>query len=964
MAQQKRPRETTPEVNCAETHLTSAVERGGNGWRRDALRFLPAALFCLTLSLHALAQGAATEVSVQVIPSATTLKCNEHEYKLAAVRANMPAQPAAEATLRVSALGVALVPTGAGDAKVFARYWFLSKDPAGASAGQWLLKRDNDNGQLGKQLIDFDESSFGDNVTKFLKACKDDKAASAVFQALTQTNPLSSVGEVQTAFHTAGLELDSGALTSEQKNIGQPLNIADAGQVLFAQAMRELLLKQFGKGTSTVEASPSPPVTHAPDADGQAAASGELRAITERLEGIGKQAASLSALLSILLGVLVTVLVAAFFLAALFYFRPTLQRKIFFGPEDAAEIRRQALDELYQGLQKISDPVEARNSLTKILDESEKQFGEANEDPTKTVSVYRALQNTLRTFSLSLPADKNGGHPKDETDITSVRQFISDNFSIKFAESDLAQGLTDITAALHENLRPLVGNDPKFPLRVLPQLEVARQHVEAMWSKYSGQPCPEGALTLLRQAWESIQDALQPLNQVSPEHKLARVWECVALFDYLREKFPDQSQGPQDFQGPRDLKSKVERFFNDLNTIRSAHLTTDAQSNSTPDDILVSLDDKLQAAQQTLTEFTVLRDALGALRQELPSSNGAQSDPLAQATQMAKNHKEVLALLNDYRPTGDRDNITETARSVQTKIQSAATVVSTLIPGASGTIDVMVSDLAKEFDSKVRTAKKAEEFKERAERLQRELTESKAQAEVSTKLAGALSRYVNLSAEGGLDPEQVRNILQRFSTGERTHRQLRLRLSAATSALDEAIEEVRRASREDALDALRTGDFMDPLRRLLTNMEDFRGDAMWGDCLSSGFSDQWLHNLLRAELLARTYFTEDGALSPLIAPLAEAVAALRVTMRHLNVRVPFISLLSKPPAGARVDYEVDPRLSGLQEVRRKVQATLRSQSKLEDGFNFIVDVGLFPFQSDSAEKFGGRVFAVSPAEWV
>jgi hypothetical protein len=231
-------------------------------------------------------------------------------------------------------------------------------------------------------------------------------------------------------------------------------------------------------------------------------------------------------------------------------------------------------------------------------------------------------------------------------------------------------------------------------------------------------------------------------------------------------------------------------------------------------------------------------------------------------------------------------------------------------------------------------------------------------------LAGALSQYVNLSAEKNLDPQQVWDILGRFNAGESAHRQLRLRLSAAIPALDQAVEDVRKAGRGDALDALRISDFKDQLRGLLTNMEDFTGDAMWKDCLSSGFSQQWLHNLLRAELLAQTYFAEDEALlARLVDPLTEASRALRATIRHFNVRVPFLILLSKPPDGARVDYEVDPRLSKLPEVKRKVQATLRAQGNVEGGLNFIVDVGLFPFQSESTDDFGGRVVVVSPVEW-
>lgn len=949
MAQQTHER--TQGMNNAWAHPMSAIGRRGDSLRRATLGFLLAALFCLPLSRSVPAQDSATKFSAQVIKSAVTLKCGDDEFKLVVVRANMPAQPTAETTGRASALGVALVPAGTGDIKIFARYWFFYKNRPGDSVEQQLLRRDNDTGELGTKLFSFDEHLFGGNVNKFFKDCADDKARTAVIQALSQANPQASIEEVQTAFRNAGLELDPNGLTTELKNIDEPSFVDDAGQVLFAETMHESLRRQLGKETSAA-VEPSPAAAHSSDAG---ALAGELKTIKDRLEENRKLTAALSTLVRILLGVSATFLAAALFFAVLFYFNPALQHKFFLRPEDATEIRRQTIDEFYRGLQKISDSSAARRDLEEILDESEKRLAEADGDLGKTKAAYGELQRLLKQFSLSLPAEKNGGNTKVDADIIAVRQFISDSFGITFADADVSKGLADLTAVLEENLRLLVSDDSEHPLRILTRLEAARRQIEAMWSEGSSEPCPEGALTLLAQSWKSIHDALEPLGQTDHEQRLARTREAVALFGYMHEKFPRRSDEPN------GLKSKVERFFGDLDAIQSMHMTDDARSDSTPEDILIGLDGKLSSYKQTSTDFKNLSNAVRTLQQELPASSG--TDSIAQATQMAKSHRKVLELLKEYRPSDDCDNIVKTVRSVQTKLHSASLSISKLLPGISGTIDVMVKGLAEEFGSKVSLAARAEEFKGQVESLQGELEGSKAQAKESTGLASALSCYVNLSVEEVSEPDRVAEIFRRFSSGERTHRQLRLRLSAATSALDQAIEEVRREGREDALIALRVGDFHERLWKLLTNMEDFRGDAMWRECLSAGFSEQWLHNLLRAELLARTYFTQGGALSRLSDPLTEASTALRMTLSDFDVRVPFIDLLSKPTAGARVDYEVDPKLNRLQEVRRKVQAMLREQSKVEDGFNFIVDVGSFPFQSGSAESFGGRVIVVSPSEW-
>lgn len=961
MAQQTRSHEQTLRINHPETRLISAAEQIGNSLRRHTLRCLLVALFCQTLSLTALAQDAATAVNTRVIPSTITLKCNQNrdDYKLVVVQATMPAQPTAGANIRANALGIALVPTGKSEVKMFARYWFSFTDQA---AGEQLLtKRDDDEGKLGsKKLMDFDESSFSQNVVNFFQGCQANEVTPAVFQALAQVNPKSSVDEVANAFSTAGLALNVAAATSDQQNIGKPLNAAaDADQLLFAQVMRASLSRQLGKEAPPAGAEPSPSASPTPDNGDQSTVSAELEATKRSLEEAGKKVNSLSTLLRILLGVLATALFLTVTLIVLFYFSPKLQRKVFFQPEDATEIRRQAINELYMGFQKIGEPTKAQQTLEAILNSYGQRFDDANGKLTAIKSAYRGLETEIKKFSLSLVIDKNSDNDRNDVgEIVSVRQFLSDNFGVKFVKKDVLKGLNDLTGELQEHLLLLVGNDSNSSSDILPRLKATREHIERMWSKYSSEPCPEGALLILELEWETFQNTLQPLKQIDSTSALAYAEESVALFNYLREKFPQQPLKPG------AVKSEVEMFFRELETIQRTHLPAEAQSNRAPKNILIHLDAELATNKQAVTELSDLKISISALQKELSLSDGTHADTINQATRVAKYHNMVIDLLEDYSPPNESNNIVESVKAVKKKIKAATHAVSGVMPKASGTIDVMVSSLVNEFKSMIELAKKAEEFRTEAERLQSELSESQAQARDSTELAGALSQYVNLSAEKNIGPPQVQGILQQFSAGESAHRQLRLRLSAAIPALEQAIEDVRNAGRGDALDALRISDFKEQLHGLLTNMEDFTGDAMWKDCLSSGFSQQWLHNLLRAELLAQTYFAEDEALARLVDPLTEASRALRATIRHFHVRVPFLSLLSKPPDGARVDYEVDPKLSKLPEVKQKVQAVLRqAQGNTEDGLNFIVDVGLFPFQSESAEDFGGRVVVVSPVEW-
>jgi hypothetical protein len=285
------------------------------------------------------------------------------------------------------------------------------------------------------------------------------------------------------------------------------------------------------------------------------------------------------------------------------------------------------------------------------------------------------------------------------------------------------------------------------------------------------------------------------------------------------------------------------------------------------------------------------------------------------------------------------------------------TTIKEVLPNASGPIDEMTTALVNKFNSNKHLVSNAASLETANGQLTREIESLKVQTQESTQLAGALSRYVHLSADTQLEPAQVQTILQRFTAGNYTHRQLRLRLSAALEALDRAVVAVSHADRMNALEALKISEFKDHLDGLLTNLESFDGDAIWKECLSSGLLGKWLHHLLRAELVARTYFADDDSLALLIAPLTEACTALRATICQFNVQVPFLTLLSEPPPEATLRYEIDSNLSELPEFKEKVAAKLKQRKPGEDP-KFIVDVEVFPWWADGNGN-KGEVVAIS-----
>jgi hypothetical protein len=102
---------------------------------------------------------------------------------------------------------------------------------------------------------------------------------------------------------------------------------------------------------------------------------------------------------------------------------------------------------------------------------------------------------------------------------------------------DLKEGLEQLVVELNNNLGPVVsvgGRDSKIPDR----LQTTRKQVEAMWSKSSSEPCPEGALITLTEKWASFQKTLEPFKRISTQDDpLSHAQASGALYEYLWEKF-------------------------------------------------------------------------------------------------------------------------------------------------------------------------------------------------------------------------------------------------------------------------------------------------------------------------------------------------------------------------------------------------------------------------------------------
>jgi len=958
-------------------HPTTHVARGDRRTRTRTARPLCAAVFCLVLCVTAQAQTQAAEVLTQVYPAADTIKCDGKEYRLTVVNATLPSDRnvVPSPIVWADAMGFALVPPqGSGPIKLFARYWFNSA-ASGSVPGKFFDMRDDDTGAFNGSLKSLNKDEIPNRVNAFFQNCELKDGGTPEFKVLIpkfgkvldEASPSQKLESFAADLGNNDVQVKFDALKSDTQNLGTELTLDDIGQGKFARAVRASLDKLFSVNSAPpTQPTPTDPAAFAKLTEELAKATTARDAAlkaqqqAEAIRDEALAASRLSSFLNTLIWVAAIVGLLILVGGVLLYRRRSWREKLLFPLAEVRKARKEAVEKLYLDLRQLNDPTEAQARLNKLLDQYPVSYEEVKGQSRSAEQLYANLRGDLMSFHNVLDGLKSRGTGEDKKGLAAAKQFlIEDNNLGDFYKKSpgLEEGFTELKRQLNESLTVLVGNeDPK----ILPRVQETKQQTEKMWLKYWGTPCREGALTKIADRWEKLVDSLEPLKKSHPPQKdiddlPLYVLEAANLFDELNTRFPGHSRAG-------DLRTSVIKFLNDFDDVYSEVLPEKKGNYEPPGSKLVELDALLKTGRNDALRLKNLQPKLVDLKNELKLPDEDMNDMaiMQRAMLVASAHEHALALLGDYDHDQKRDLVAVTT-SVADKIGFASKAISGVVDQASGTIDDMVASLIAKYRSNEDLATRTNEIKQNAERLEGELIEARARADNSTRLAVALSQYVNLCTDGdALDGNQVRAIYEQFIGGEETHRELRLRLSATLLSLKRAVEKVGGAGRTDVLTALRINRFEPELWNLLKDMENFKGDSLWRLRLLKGFESQWLHDLLRADLLATTYFGDDEVLSSLIDPLRQAGEALRATMRTFGVKFPPVRLLSAPPRGTEPETSVDPSLFRLQVVKQEVRRILSEHR----GLVFLVDIESFPFEAREIEPFNGRFIKVNPSEWL
>jgi|GEM_PF-4553696 len=401
----------------------------------------------------------------------------------------------------------------------------------------------------------------------------------------------------------------------------------------------------------------------------------------------------------------------------------------------------------------------------------------------------------------------------------------------------------------------------------------------------------------------------------------------------------------------KQATDQVRHVVTELNTIRRNHFTN-LSERALLTEIADSINIRLTTDARRLDELRIIEDAV---RNYTGKDKGA-SDVV---TKLIGEHIEVQRKLEKYEYPRDLNRAIDAVFSVHQKVTDE---VRRALPNQEGRMGELVTSLADEYLKVKPEAERAQGLEIEKSNLRTRLDHAQAELEAGKQLAAEIALEFNLNPDRLKENEQAIGATLNRLRKERAssvYLQLRLGLSSALIAFEKTTNTTGSEERNEVLEALNLHKVKDGIRNLLTKMEECTGEQLWHQALSEGFSEKWLHYLIRADLLLRTYYVDQKEFGWLSKVVSFACSAILAALHEFQVEVVQVSLLGERPK--EMDTEsVYSGVRNLRAVRDKVLLKLTNGQTQE----LVVDVTSFPYFVKGIQENRGRAALANPSAWV
>lgn len=906
---------------------------------------------------------AALAQQAQVVNSAQPIVCDGKNYQLRLVTAEAPIN-----TKNAKVLAIVLTPEGETDSKVFGLYWIDAQAPS-------PTHRDNTTGALKKALMPYGQGLDGEKVPvveSFFKSsrCSPDAQVNGVQNLLGSIRLAPGLREVAQQLKNMNVGVDEAQVTdasAEELVLFKGL----PNEIGFASAVRLYVSALLAAGGRKDDAGNKPSLEDA------------NKALVSRNQVLEKEAQERQAEKALFFSGAPTWLLTTFAITLVLLLLaigrivitypidkdPLLENNAAAGTKTAgprtegpngpavqvsnklaeiitsASARAQSIEQKAVGANQTSTTQNQKaKPQTKLVDKilyglgpivRQQQFEQARRKLTEVLDA-------VATDAESHDGEWHQAHTKLQSQLEEFRKSLLDNRDTTPAQNVLPHGPTPQISSPDKKEAPIVVQQMTEALNKL------ATDVGTMKSSVAGF---EGTLAKSLEANRVVQNIWwqwygKDYAGQRTDTLVTELGEVINLYRFLRSKCC------KDGTSVEVTKKNLGYALADLEYIRKTYLSTWLGDTSLLHDITNRLKTKLADEAEILDKYktieTLLRKHFGNDRK------ATESVPRLIAEQ-----SEAQQKLRKYYPNQD---FVGTIDAVVASYVATTGEVNRALPAARGTMLEMVTSLATEYLTQKPEAEKSQRLEAEHEVLQRMLTTARMELKAGKDLVEEIAVQLNFKTGNVTEDEEAISTALNKLIKERessVYLQLRMGLSSALTALAKATSTGGSAEQADVIEALQIEKVKKGITKLLAEMEDCSGEQLWSRGLSEGFSQKWLHYLIRADLLLRTYYSHQRDFGFLQQAVSLACSALLAALYELNVEVIDVGLF-EPLPGEMETEPVYPGIRNLPAVRDKVRLKLQN---IQTG-EVVVDVTSFPYFVKGIQANRGRASLANPSAWL
>jgi hypothetical protein len=887
------------------------------------------ALRRLLLGLAALlaASAVASAQQAQTFKSTRPVVCGAKTYELRLITAEAPIN-----ATKARALAIALTPEDAGDGKVFGLYWMNEQNVTPTHRDDTKGTSNNPLQPYGKGLIGNQQPVVNDFFTR--AGCPTTDS-----QVVGLQNMLGKIDRIPIALRDIVSQLKSEGVGGDETQIEEA---SSENRTLFNGLQNEAgLANATRQYVANVVAAPKRPE----DKDGLSPEAERASLISKNLV-LEIEAAILRAERNSLFGGAPLWLLLAFFITSMISLAViALVVREHFYPQDkrlsppphsstaaatpppgtgaqasagqAAQMRKK-LEELVNAARERRRAIEAKYAEASQTggtrnQRARAQDNAANQQAEDWATAYAELQSELGWLQLSAPQTAGETNTPDSPSTSSP---------VTAELSPVVRELTGKLGLLVTDVGAMKSSVDGFDAKLTEYIEASRG-LQNIWWLWYGKKYTGGRTDAFVEEMEEVIALYQLLNQ-----RCATKGEPVA-------------------QTKRTLLIALEN----LEHIRKTYLTKWLGGTAPLHEIAARLKIKMSQDADAVREYEAVKESLRRCYKEVKAPEAVTrllNERAAAAEKLGKYHPGL-----DFRLTLD---------AVAANYDALTSEVKRVLPDHGGAVRELVAALATEYEYLKPEAEKAQRLETERDDLQEQLRTAREQYAAGVELVEEIALQLNFKTDYlKEDKRAITGTLDRLKRERESgvYAQLRTGLTSALMALGKATSTDGPGERAEVVEALYLDKVIKGIRELLAEMEECSGEQLWNKGLAEGFSQKWLHYLLRADLLLRTYYADRREFGLLRQAVSQTCSGILAVLHEFQVEVVEVGLFRELP-GEMETESVYSGIRNLPAVRDKVGMKIMNAQAEE----VVVDVTSFPYFVKGVQANRGRASLANPSAWV